>query len=271
MYYIECTHCSFSNPLKSEYVLFCEQCGEKLENTFQDWKIKHPGKSFEEYCTLECNQDPGIPLNATSLRPKRKYPLFYYVLATCLVLGIVYFGGRFTARKLAPYLQRIQATSITSNSKWERQICGTSGLSVESPVRLMKTLEKLPEEVDAKIDTIQIYACVTSGGFSLYLKSITFIPSFPVFRESALKSTIAEIQYMSGVTELNYTKQKTKIRAKEGMFAEGTYLFKKEYMGFKNIVLVDDNRLWQVMVKYHASDSLETQAAKRIVRSIDLH
>lgn len=46
---LKCNHCGHLNPIQSEFMTFCDRCGKKLSNNFQEWKKFNPSKSFNDY------------------------------------------------------------------------------------------------------------------------------------------------------------------------------------------------------------------------------
>lgn len=54
MCFLKCNKCGHLNEVKSEYLVFCQKCNRKLENNFQDWKVKNPDKTFDDFKELIC-------------------------------------------------------------------------------------------------------------------------------------------------------------------------------------------------------------------------
>lgn len=52
---LKCKNCGHQNPIKSEYLIFCEKCNKKIENNYRDWQIRNPDKTFDDYKSLFCS------------------------------------------------------------------------------------------------------------------------------------------------------------------------------------------------------------------------
>jgi hypothetical protein len=90
---IICHHCGFANPIKSEFMTFCESCGKKLPDNFQDWRKFNPGKSFNDYKTVMDAQNPemiGTPIKETK---KINIGLIIGLVIAALLLGEGYYLG----------------------------------------------------------------------------------------------------------------------------------------------------------------------------------
>lgn len=57
MHYLKCNHCGHFNEVKTKYLVFCESCSKKLDNTFNEWANRNPDKSFEDYKQLICTTE----------------------------------------------------------------------------------------------------------------------------------------------------------------------------------------------------------------------
>ena len=56
MNYLTCTYCQHQNSILTNRVIFCEQCGKKLNNNFIDWKTNNSQQSFYTYVEKELVQ-----------------------------------------------------------------------------------------------------------------------------------------------------------------------------------------------------------------------
>lgn len=105
MYFVECNHCRHLNAIKTEYQTFCESCGKKMSENYQDWKKINPGNSFIDYKNEVCQQqDKPIP-KIKPVKGKSKSKLDLIVLISSIVvfalLGTIFSKPIFKIAKLA--------------------------------------------------------------------------------------------------------------------------------------------------------------------------
>ena len=75
------------NEMKSEYVVFCTSCGQKLENNFTNWQRRNPGGTFDEYKQDACFAENQLP---PKLPAKKNRPLKQKILIVDDDNNIVY-------------------------------------------------------------------------------------------------------------------------------------------------------------------------------------
>lgn len=67
MDYLKCTKCGHYNEVKTEYLVLCNACGKKLENSFVSWAKHNHDKSFEDY-----KQEVCTPVKVEAPKSKAK-------------------------------------------------------------------------------------------------------------------------------------------------------------------------------------------------------
>lgn len=103
MHFLKCNKCGHLNEVKSEYLVFCDNCHTKLENNYNKWKEVNPDKSFEEYKQIVCTSEEGkietekIKKNTST---KRKFKSLKYGIGFIIVFAIFYAIGHFAGESI---------------------------------------------------------------------------------------------------------------------------------------------------------------------------
>ncbi len=104
MKYLKCEKCGFYNDANSERLVFCKNCGEKLNNSYFEWQKNQYDKSFQRFSTMNCVTEKPIEkvknVNVKNLVEnfiiKRNWQIFNIVIVSILllirlsVIGIVF-------------------------------------------------------------------------------------------------------------------------------------------------------------------------------------
>lgn len=98
MFYLKCNNCGHFNEIKTEYMVLCEKCNKKLENSFSQWSKHNPDKSFEDYKDLVCSEEKIDDSESLSQSKKNKGVKYWICFAVTFV--ICYVLASFAVNKL---------------------------------------------------------------------------------------------------------------------------------------------------------------------------
>ncbi len=269
MNYLKCSNCGHLNLVKTEYQVFCSNCNKKLENNFQNWKKKHPEKSFEDFKQLVCVSEEDLLKTTSDKRPKRKG--LKYWLAFTILFAIFYAIGEFGGESIVNFFKSEKTSKLVLKQKWTKNRYGF-GLTVETPVKLTKDDLPLPDNVKKVIDQMYVYDYMSEKGFKIMINSIKYKPVIKRANlQGAANGSVNKMKSQKGVTNFNYTQDTISNNGIPGFLQKGTYQqngIEAEFMnaGFAKGILV-----WQVIVVYQKDDDVGRIAAKRVINSIEIH
>lgn len=103
MHFLKCNRCGHLNEVKSEYLVFCDNCHTKLENSYNKWKEVNTDKSFEDYkqiiCTTEVEKIETEKNKKNKSRINKSKSLKYGV-GFIIVFAIFYTIGHFAGESI---------------------------------------------------------------------------------------------------------------------------------------------------------------------------
>lgn len=91
MYFIVCDHCGRENHVKTEFQTFCEHCGKKISNNYQEWKKVHAPKTFQDFKDEVCmrKDDPVIVNSTKKPRDAKRKRDIIVLIASIVVMAIL--------------------------------------------------------------------------------------------------------------------------------------------------------------------------------------
>lgn len=152
MEYLKCEHCGFFNPVKSEYLAFCEKCNKKLIDSYRNWLLRNPEKSFEDYKQIVCVTEEYS--NSEKIVNKNKISRVRFLLLGFFV-GILFSFALFFVfyavikNNYLPYKQQVSLNSdpIESDKKWVTFNSQEGHYSIEFPMQPQCMVKKIPSPV----------------------------------------------------------------------------------------------------------------------------
>jgi hypothetical protein len=95
-YYIKCESCGCENEIKSQPVIFCNKCKNKLRNNFISWKNCHSSDSFDEYLKSDwvqkVDRNAVVTINDEQIKEfdTKRTTLVVILLTTLINLALVF-------------------------------------------------------------------------------------------------------------------------------------------------------------------------------------
>ncbi len=271
-YYLKCEHCGHLNEIKTSYLVFCEQCGKKMAGNFSNWKMTHYGKTFEDYQKEVCITDQDIAkAEPAKPRPAKKLSgrQLAGILAGIALVVVIGFGTSLLVNKyFFPDLEKYMDT------EWTEQTCGTLGLRLDAPIRLKKSNEmeeQFPDEARDMILSIESYqTSVMNRKLYIMANSIRYQPEIKLSLEGALQGAIEEMQNRPKVTDFQRDISPVRRGEVTGGLVSGKWKEGKDLIGYRMLIFIKGNVMWQVMVGYDYTDRYGREIADRIVKSVQI-
>lgn len=140
MAYLRCQNCGFLNEVKSEYLVFCTSCNKKISNNFNDWHVRNPEKTFDEYKSLVCTEQTvnyqEFEKAHKKARKKKNILIIVIVSIVVVIFGVI---GHFTGKKVGGFAQKIIFNSILFDrqlSKIAEEINKSCPIKIDNETRL---------------------------------------------------------------------------------------------------------------------------------------
>lgn len=271
-YYLKCEHCSHLNEMKTSYLVFCTNCGKKMNNSYPNWKLQNSVKQFEDFQREVCIS--GDQLNKVeSKKPKQRKKLspktWVGIFAGIFIVCFVGFGTSYVLQEfIFPDLEKYQ------NSEWTTQTCGTLGLQIESPIE-MKSVSKLEDEIPAEtmayIEGMETYeSSVMNRKLYIMTNSIRYTPEINASLEGALKGTVTEMEKRPEVSDFKYDFSPVRKGDLQGVLITGKYKENDELYGYRVVIYTKGNVMWQVIVGYDYKDKFGYEISERIINSVSI-
>ncbi|HEY8955578.1 zinc ribbon domain-containing protein [Chitinophaga sp.] len=274
MKYLHCDNCGQPNPLKSEYLTFCDACGKKLPQSFAGWQKQHPMATFPEYC-----QAVGISLKEkTNTGPlyrikhqlqtanKGKIVLFFSLVVVLIAVTGSLFGKRAVFTFLYP---KVPSSSLYST--WHTATIGRQALEISTPVKLWVHDQPLEGEDAKMIEYAKTYSNEDGGGIRITVNMFSYISNVANSLEEAVTASHKSLQLKETATEMDCKSIPVLISGMQGVLEEGNYLYKGGIrLAFCNLVMIKGSNRWQIQINYREDDPVGRQVAQRVLKSVKI-
>ena len=271
MHYLKCNHCGYLNPVKSEFMVFCNSCGKKIHNNYKDWQKSNPRKTFSDYKELVCVSEEQMAEIREQQKPtKNGYILPVIIISLLLAIVILLFVSRISLRNLPKLILTEKTDNEVLEKKWLRANWGDQGLFLETPDSLTPVMLPLPPEVEKLIEEKSHFQ-YNKKGFKLFVNSFKYKPVIDSANLlNAGYGAIMKMKQQQGVTELNYDQEKIEINGIPGILQKGSYKMLGIENIFMNVIFVQKLNMWQITAVHQKEDKIGEIAAKRIIDSIEI-
>ena len=267
MYFIRCENCGFENPLKTEYLTFCENCGRKLNENFTDWKKLHPEKDFEDFRKGHLRKNSSVSQTA-----RRKINL-RAILTSFLVSGVVVmiialisFPGIFSNLFLPrTFPQRML------EQKWQRINCGKYGLSIVTPEKPEEDKVNISRAGNSKVQDFEAFSWQPSKYFRMYVMNVLYREGIPVNLNLVASATIIELINRPGISNVEYKQSPVFYNDVNGIMIEGSCHENEIFMRFSCILYIRKSNAWTVTVICPDSDPTGKEAGERLIESVEIN
>lgn len=270
IHYLQCTHCGHMNEMKSEYVVFCTSCGQKLENNFTNWQRRNPGGTFDEYKQDACFAENQLP---PKLPAKKNRPLKQKILIVAITTLFAGIGSWLGSSAVTALRNSKKTDEKVLSEQWVKKTYGSFGITLETPWELKSSPPPpLHESVQRMIEKLESFESEKDDQFKIGLNAAKYNPAET--RELSLQGgadgAVNEVKNMPGVANFIYSEDNYSISNLPAIIQRGSYTQNGFKIGFINIITTKDFNYWQVMVFRRENDEIAKKAAERIIQSIQI-
>ena len=279
MNYLACNHCHFKNPITTERLVFCKECGKKINSNYTDWKKAKFDSSFETYIASETTQN-GDFIKISANPPKEKHRIFQrsnrfikshkspelkiFIASTLLqlLLGFILMNLPLTddsaTSENKPYLKDV---------KWANYSVSPQ-ISMTLPFELKESKSVLPDYLHNYLSHDKVSKAESSRSFSVTIEEFDVAEdmriderSFLSITDEYMKSPGTNITSVSSVDHL-------KIKHYATASQYGSYTMDNRNYLYENYTLTSGKKSIKIIISYLEDDKLLRQYAEIVTRSL---
>lgn len=276
IHYLQCNNCGNRNEMKSEYVVFCTSCGQKLDNNYTQWQRRNPGETFEDFkrkaCFTEDQLPPAIPITKGKMLKSRSLKEKILIVVITTIFAAV--GSWLGSAAVTALKNNKKTDEKVLSEQWVKKTYGTYQLTLETPWELKSsTPPPLPENIKRMLEKMETFETSNDNQFKVGVIEAKYNPAEigELNMQGAADGAVNEVKGMQGVTNFVYSEDSYSVRNLPGFIQRGTYTQNGYHIAFINIGIVKDLNYWQVMVLSRRDDKVAEQAAERIIQSIQIN
>jgi hypothetical protein len=161
--------------------------------------------------------------------------------------------------------------SELAEKEWVTKTYGVApSITISSPVELTKQPDlEVPEEIRRLIIASSNYSYSNwLAGIEVAVATNSYDPSVQTSVDGAVSGAQASLAQEEGVTIISSNIESYSISSVEGRKVTGTLNQRGEVLSYTAILLVDENRLWTIMLSHEEGDAEGAAIIERIINSI---
>ena len=274
-HYLQCNNCGHRNEMKSEYVVFCTSCGEKLDNNFTQWQRRNPGGTFEDFkrnaCFTEEQLPPKLPIRKRRTLKSRSLKEKILIVSITTIFAAV---GSWLGSTAVTALRNSKKTDEkVFTEQWVKKTYGSYGLTIETPWELQPSQSPpLQQNTENVIEKLEMFEVDKSKVLSISVVTTKYKPEIgEVNLAMGASGTINGMKNSSGISDLVYDQQEYSVNAIPGFIQRGTYQLQGVEIEFISIIVGKNLNGWQILVMNRKNDEITRKAAERIIQSIQIN
>lgn len=273
---LRCTHCGSLNPITSEYQTFCQTCNKKLVNNFADWHRNHPDRTFDDFKAMFGEEDVQPASQKRSSRfttrdksGKRKI-LWGVLVVFILFIGLIIYGGTKVSGFIESFLQR-STPDYYLTQQWDTASYGNYGLVMSSPMTLKEADMDFPQQVLDMTDYLKSFKTAENSPVQALVNVVKYKPQLQTNLQNGANGAVNEIRSKPDISELTYSEEHTDVSGIPAIMQTGKYTYEgKEEINFKDLIILKDHIMWQVVLLYKSGDKNGSAVVERMLQSINI-
>ncbi|WP_420980612.1 hypothetical protein [Chitinophaga sp. 30R24] len=272
MKHLPCDSCGHANPLKSEYLTFCNACGKKLSQTFEAWRRSNPEASFITYSeqvgvTVKTSRSNTFPiwLKQQFQPAHRSRTILFFVF----FIGLLAAAGTIFGKKAIYSFMYPKVPAGILYRSWQTVTIGRQALEITTPVKLWVHDQPLDGDEAKVIEYAKSYSNEDGGGIRIAVNMFSYMSHVANNLEEAMAQAHSTMQLKETATEIDCKSVPVLISGMQGMLEEGNYLYRGGVrFAFCNLVMIRGNSRWQIHINYRDDDQIARQVAQRVLKSV---
>ncbi|MES2567020.1 MAG: hypothetical protein V4565_09155 [Bacteroidota bacterium] len=278
MNYLECNHCNFNNPINSERMVFCKECGKKINNNYTDWKKTKFDSSFQTYVAKETNEIESI--NVPQLLYKKKENLLIrtgkflksntsselkiFVASTILqiILFFVLINNSFTKDAVTaenkPYMKDVKWANYSISEQ----------INLTLPFELKESKSILPDYLHNYVTNDKVLKAESSKSFSVTIEEFDVDEGINIDEKSYLTINDEYMQSPSTYITMTSPVDHLKIKQFNTSIQFGSYTMNNNKYLYENYTLISGNKAIKIIISYLDGDKLLRQYAGIVTQTL---
>lgn len=157
------------------------------------------------------------------------------------------------------------------NFKWNEEVKGSYGLSLDSPVELNQIDVTVPPQHRSMLEDVEAFHSDIDAPIAIMAVSSRFNPRIgAVNLEASITSFVNQVRMLPDISNFQLKQEETSVSGVNGYRQKGSFLRKGKPMKFESIGVSKGFMLWQVMVVFEDRNEVAESAAERIMESIKI-
>jgi len=259
----KCDICGELTEIKVESVKTCSSCNMKFDMPFEEWKIKNPTRTFEDYKLEFCLSDKKVNFF------NKKKKVYYWIGAIILIISL----------PLLKYQQRQDIKDVIGNFKtmkeitdlkWNKQTIGLTGITIETPYTFIKKDDSLMQKKSEKIDNNEIYK-YENKDFQILIQCMDYkLDTVEKKLKTYMENFCNSIENQEDFSDYKSTVDSLFIGKIKGYSVTGSYKTMNIDYSFSSVLFGKDKRIWCIMSFYKTENILANESTTRLIKSIEI-
>jgi hypothetical protein len=273
MIYLKCKSCGEYNELRSEFLTFCGQCGKKLEN-YSDWKSRHPDSSFEEFQQAVGVASNGVKTSTWTILKQsylKKVGRRGVLLTFILVIGLAAVAGGYFGKRVVYGMIYHKLSKAAFYKSWETVVIGRQAIEISTPMHLGVNDKPLEAETAQLVEYAKSYRNRGDDGMEVEVNMCSYRPNISNDLQAAGDAVAEEMKKSGEISDLKYTSNPLLQSGVNALIQQGSFAYRNAIrLSFCNLLLVSGQHRWQIAIRYREDDTIASEAAQRIIKSVNI-
>ncbi len=230
----------------------------------------------EQGTVIETPQSQPVAQTTTIKQEVTKKPSWVRRNRVLVIVGSILLTVIIAAAIIIPILigKYLPPTvSQLAEKEWVTKTYGAApSITISSPVELTKQADlEVPEEIRRLIIASSNYSYSNwLAGIEIAVATNSYDPSVQTSLDGAVNGVQSSIGQEEGVTLISSNLESFSISSVEGRKISGTLNQRGDVLSYTALILVDENRLWTIMLSHEESDTQGAAIIERMINSIKI-
>lgn len=268
MIYRKCNLCGHVNENVNETTTKCSECNILFEPTYEEWKIKHPHKSFDDFTRKYCMSENSV----TRLKKRRKV---LYIAGSIIFVALFIVLQKWNRSSNEQLVHNIKTQLDKVSFKWEHHTFKDIGVSFDAPFSLSPLQVNLADEQKKMINWMKIYSYQSTQNNSYYEVSAmsgVFSERNSSFTETTMLTNM-ESNFTLNPNILNFKCKidKAFVANRKCTSLKGSYVNQNLTCDITIYAFLEDKQFWQIMFVHNAGNDSLKGTSNRIIESLRIN
>lgn len=152
--------------------------------------------------------------------------------------------------------------------EWVNSLYGNPSIQMETPYQLIESTLPVPSSARSMIDHMAVYKFAGNPRVKVMVNTATYSSSIQTNLAGSAEGAMQQLRNTPNTTKLEYTQKNSKISGKKGIIQSGSYNAGSKKIEFYNLIALDKQNYWNVLVYFDFRDTLGLKTKDRVFNSI---